>query len=59
MSDITSTKLGVSELLDAMEEVINSDPGNFYKFIDVLEKDSTMWTICNKLWSTSEHSVVF
>ena len=56
---ITSTKLGVSELLDAIEEMINSDPGNFYKFVDELEKDSTMWTICNKLWSTGEQSVVF
>ena len=61
ISDITSTKLGVTELLDAiLEEVIDSDPGNFYKFVDELEKDSTMWTICNKLWSTGEqHSVVF
>ena len=59
ISHITSTELGVSELLDAIEEMINSDPRNFYKFVDELEKDTTMWTICNKLWSTGEHSVVF
>ena len=59
MSDIASTKLRVSKLLDAIEEMINSDPGNFYKFVGVLEKDSTMWPICDKLRSTGEHSVVF
>ena len=60
ISDIASTKLGVSELLDAVEEMINLNSGNFYKFVEVLEKDSTMWTICNKLqWSTGEQSVVF
>ena len=51
--------MGVSELLDAIEEMINLNSGNFYKFVDELEKDSTMWTICNKLWSTGEQSVVF
>ena len=59
ISDITSTKLGVSELLDVIEEMINSDPRNFYKFIDVLWKDSTMWPISNKLYSTGEQSLVF
>ena len=59
MSDIASTKLGVSELLDAIQEMINSNSGNFYKFVDELEKDSTMWPICNKLWYTGEQSVVF
>ena len=58
-SDIALTKLGVSELLDAIEGIINSDPENFYKFVDVLEKDSTMWPISNKLWCTGEHSLVF
>ena len=58
MSDIASTKLGVSELLDAVEEMINSDPRNFYKFVDELEKDSTMWPICNKLWSTGERAFI-
>ena len=59
ISDVASTKLGMTELLDAIEEMINSDPGNFYKFVDMLEKDSTMWAICNKLWSTGELSVMF
>ena len=58
ISDIASTKLGMSELLDAVEEMIHSNSGNFYKFVDELEKDSTMWPICNKLWSTGERAFI-
>ena len=58
ISYIASTKLGVSELLDAIEAMVNLNSENFYKFIDVLEKDITMWPICNKLCSTGERAFI-
>ena len=42
----------VNELLDAMETMIQHDSNNFYKFVDELEKDSSMQHLCSKLRST-------
>ena len=43
----------VSELLDATETAIRLDPqNNFYKFVEALEKDSSVQHLCSKLRST-------
>ena len=42
----------ITELLDAVEGQIRLDPQNFYKFVDVLEKDRPMQHLCDKLRST-------
>ena len=50
--ELTLTEQRVSELLAAIETMISMDPQNFYKFVDVLEKDSPMQHLCDKLRST-------
>ena len=42
----------VSELLDATETAIRLDPSNYHKFVEALEKDSSMQHLCGKLRST-------
>ena len=42
----------VSELLDATETAIRLDPSNYHKFVEALEKDSSMQLLCGKLRST-------
>ena len=42
----------VSELLDAIETTIRLDPSNYHKFVEALEKDSSMHHLCGKLRST-------
>ena len=40
------------ELLDATETAIRQDPSNYHKFVEALEKDSSMQHLCGKLRST-------
>ena len=47
-----TTEEKISELLNATEAMIKDDPQNFYKFVDVLEKDRPMQHLCDKLRST-------
>ena len=42
----------VSELLVATETAIRLDPSNYHKFVEALEKDSSMQHLCGKLRST-------
>ena len=42
----------VSVLLDATETTIRLDPSNYHKFMEALEKDSSMQHLCGKLRST-------
>ena len=42
----------VFELLVATETAIRLDPSNYHKFVDALEKDSSMQHLCGKLRST-------
>ena len=42
----------VSVLLDATETTIQLDPSNYRKFVEALEKDSSMQHLCGKLRST-------
>ena len=42
----------VCELLDATETEIRLDPSNYHKFVEALEKDSSMQHLCGKLRST-------
>ena len=42
----------VCELLDATETAIRLDPSNYHKFVEALEKDSSMQHLCGKLRST-------
>ena len=42
----------VCELLDATETTIRLDPSNYHKFVEALEKDSSMQHLCGKLRST-------
>ena len=39
----------VTELLDATETTIRLDPSNYHKFVEALEKDSSMQHLCGKL----------
>ena len=41
-----------SEILAAIETAIQLDSNNFHKFMEVLEKDSSMQHLCGKLRST-------
>ena len=50
--ELTLTEQKVSELLDAMETAIRLDPQNFHKFVEEMEKDSSMQHLCGKLMST-------
>ena len=42
----------VSFLLVATEATIRLDPSNYHKFVEALEKDSSMQHLCGKLRST-------
>ena len=42
----------VSVLLDAIETAIRLNPSNYHKFVEALEKDSSMQHLCGKLRST-------
>ena len=42
----------IGQLLDAVEGQIKVDSQNFYKFLEVLEEESTMCHLCNKMRST-------
>ena len=42
----------VFELLVATETAIRLDPSNYHKFVEALEKDSSMQHLCGKLRST-------
>ena len=42
ISELTLTEQKVSELLNVTEAMIRVNPQNFYKFVDVLEKDSPL-----------------
>ena len=41
-----------SELLDAMEKGIQQDPTNYHKFVETLERYTSMQHLCDKLRST-------
>ena len=42
----------VSILLVEMDATIRLDPSNYHKFVEALEKDSSMQHLCGKLRST-------
>ena len=42
----------IGQLLDAVEGQIKVDSRKFYKFVDELEKDSSMCHLCDKMRST-------
>ena len=51
-NNISSLQLPVEQigqLLDAVEGQIKVDSRNFYKFVDVLEEESTMCHLCDKM----------
>ena len=50
--ELSLTEQKVTELLDATEITIRLDLGNFHKFVEALEKDSSMQLLCAKLWAT-------
>ena len=52
ISELTLTEQKVSELLNATEAIVRVNHQNFYKFVDVLEKDSLLQDLCDKLRST-------
>ena len=52
ISELALTEQKVSELLNATEAMIRVNPQKFYKFVDVLEKDSALQDLCDKLRST-------
>ena len=52
ISDLTLRQQKVSVLLDATETTIRLDPSNYHKFVEALEKDSSMQHLCGKLRST-------
>ena len=52
ISDLTLRQQKVSVLLDATETAIRLNPSNYHKFVEALEKDSSMQHLCGKLRST-------
>ena len=42
----------MSNLIDAIQASIQLEPQNFYKFLEELEKDSSLKELCGKLRST-------
>ena len=52
ISDLVLRQQKVSELLNATETTIRLDPSNYHKFVEALEKDSSMQHLCGKLRST-------
>ena len=50
--DLVLRQQKVSVLLDATETTIRLDPSNYHKFVEALEKDSSMQHLCGKLRST-------
>ena len=51
ISDLTLRQQKVSVLLDATETAIRLNPSNYHKFVEALEKDSSMQHLCGKLRS--------
>ena len=49
---VPQTEQQVTELLDAVQTSIQLDPQNFYKFLNELEKDSSMQHLSGKLRAT-------
>ena len=52
ISDSIHRQQKVTELLLATETAIRLDPSNYHKFVEALEKDSSMQHLCGKLRST-------
>ena len=52
VNDLTLREQKVSELLVATETTIRQYPSNYHKFVEALEKDSSMQHLCGKLRST-------
>ena len=50
--ELPLTEQKVCELLDATETAIRLEPSNYHKFVEALEKDSSMQHLCGKLRST-------
>ena len=48
----------MSEILDAIETTIRLEPRNFHKFVEELEKDSSLRELCGKLRSTCGECVI-
>ena len=56
LSDLILRRDKVTELLDATETATRLDPQNFHKFVEELDKDSSMQHLCDKLRSTCGES---
>ena len=52
INELTLREQKVTELLVATETAIRPDPSNYHKFVEALEKDSSMQHLCGKLRST-------
>ena len=52
INDLTLREQKLTELLIATETTIRLDPSNYHKFVEALEKDSSMQHLCGKLRST-------
>ena len=52
INELTLREQKVTELLVATETAIRLDPSNYHKFVEALEKDSSMQHLCGKLRST-------
>ena len=52
INELTLREQKVTELLVATETTIRLDPSNYHKFVEALEKDSSMQHLCGKLRST-------
>ena len=52
INELTLTEQKVTELLVATEKTIRLDPSNYHKFVEALEKESSMQHLCGKLRST-------